>query len=277
MQQKNPMEMNQPCFVFRGNQLLLNVSGEPLTRSGEYLTDYPALRILRLGEYQGSPCFVAEVARTAEAPMGHQFHHLKSLLDSLPGALVELAGRGLELLEFDRSHQYCGVCGAETRLRQPLPVRVCVRPECAQEYYPRISPVVIVAVERGREILLGRSPPFSPGLYSTLAGFVDAGESAEQAVHREIMEEAGLRLTNLRYFASQPWPFPHSLMLGFQADYAGGEIVPAPEEIEDARFFDVDELPALLPMRYSMASRLIADFCRRNGRELPPAATAYKA
>ena len=130
---------------------------------------------------------------------------------------------------------------------------------------------IIVAVERGSEILLGRSPHFPPGLYSALAGFVDAGESAEQAVHREIHEETGLRIGKLRYFASQPWPFPHALMLGYQAEYEGGDIICAPDEIEDARFFHVDALPAVFPTRYAMASLLLRDFCLRHGRPWPPA------
>ena len=128
-----------------------------------------------------------------------------------------------------------------------------------------------MAVERGAEILLGRSPHCPPGLYSTLAGFVDAGESAEQAVHREIHEETGLRIGRLRYFASQPWPFPHALMLGYQAEYEAGEIICAPDEIEDARFFHVDALPAVFPTRYAMATRLRRDFGRRPGRRGPPA------
>jgi NAD+ diphosphatase len=134
--------------------------------------------------------------------------------------------------------------------------------------------VVIVAVERGAEILLGRSPHFPPGLYSTLAGFVDAGESAEQAVHREIFEETGLYIRAPRYFSSQAWPFPHALMLGYQAEYAGGDIVCAPGEIEDARFFHVDALPPLFPIRYAMANQLLRDFCLRHGRSWPPAQAA---
>ena len=107
-----------------------------------------------------------------------------------------------------------------------------------------------------------------------LAGFVDAGESAEQAVHREIFEETGLYIRAPRYFSSQAWPFPHALMLGYQAEYAGGDIVCAPGEIEDARFFHVDALPPLFPIRYAMANQLLRDFCLRHGRSWPPAQAA---
>ena len=111
-------------------------------------------------------------------------------------------------------------------------------------------------VRRRREILLARSPRFAPGMYSALAGFVEPGESLEQCLAREVLEETGVRIANVRYFASQPWPFPHSLMIAFVADYAGGELAPAAEEIEDAQWFDIDALPNL-PNRISIARRLI--------------------
>ena len=166
--------------------------------------------------------------------------------------------RALELLEFDRSHRFCGQCGAPTALAtRPALMRRCTNPDCGREHYPRVSPVVIVAVERGAEILLGRSPHFPPGLYSALAGFVDAGESAEQAVHREIHEETGLRIGRLRYFASQPWPFPHSLMTGFIADYAGGDIVCQPQEIAEAYWCKLTNLPET-PSVDTLSGKLIA-------------------
>ena len=111
-------------------------------------------------------------------------------------------------------------------------------------------------VRRDRKILLARSPRFAPGMYSALAGFVEPGESLEQCLAREVFEETGIRISNARYFASQPWPFPHSLMIAFVADYAGGEITPEPGEIEDAQWFDIDALPQL-PNRISIARRLI--------------------
>ena len=127
---------------------------------------------------------------------------------------------------------------------------------CALVVYPRIAPAVMCLVRRRREILLARSPRFAPGMYSALAGFVEPGESLEQCLAREVLEETGVRIANVRYFASQPWPFPHSLMIAFVADYAGGELAPAAEEIEDAQWFDIDALPNL-PNRISIARRLI--------------------
>jgi NAD+ diphosphatase len=129
-------------------------------------------------------------------------------------------------------------------------------PACGLIAYPRIAPAVMCLVTRAREILLARSPHFPPGMYSALAGFVEPGESLEQCLAREVLEETGVRIANPRYFASQPWPFPHSLMIAFVADYAGGEITPAPDEIEDAQWFTLDALPKL-PKRISIARRLI--------------------
>lgn len=258
------------ALVFRGHQLLVNAGGTPAACPAPWLAGIVPLRTIDFPAPDGGTWTVVEVARAIEPPDGHAFHHLKSLLDSLPAAALALAARALELLEFDRAHRFCGACGAPTTLRTEPPARVCTAADCGREHFPRVSPVVIVAVERGPEILLGRSPHFPPGLYSTLAGFVDAGESAEQAVHREIHEETGLHIRGLRYFSSQAWPFPHALMLGYQAEYEGGDIVCAPGEIEDARFFHVDALPPMFPIRYAMANQLLRDFCLRHGRPWPP-------
>lgn len=258
-------------LVFRGHQLLVDEGGGLARSPCLWLAGVAPRCTLDFCAPDGQPWAVIEVDRTLEPPPGCEFRHLKTLLDTLPQAARSLAARALELLEFDRSHRFCGQCGAPTALHgHPSPMRRCTNPDCGREHYPRVSPVVIVAVERGPEILLGRSPHFPPGLYSALAGFVDAGESAEQAVHREIHEETGLHIRGLRYFASQAWPFPHALMLGYQAEYEGGDIACAPDEIEDARFFHVDALPAVFPTRYAMANLLLGDFCRRHGRPWPP-------
>ena len=135
-------------------------------------------------------------------------------------------------------------------------------PSCGLLAYPRISPAVMVLVRRGNELLLARSPHFRPGVFSALAGFVEAGETLEQCAVREVREEVGVEITNLRYFQSQPWPFPDSLMLAFFADYAGGEIVPDPSEIEAAGWFSIDALP-VLPDPVSIARRLIDAACVR--------------
>lgn len=258
-------------FAFRNRELLLTADGELPVGRGEVLFGRPGGSVQYLGEHAGQPCYGVVLDEAAAVPLGASFAHLKKLLDRLPEALGHLAGRALEIFEWEASHCFCGACGAPTVQPGRAIVRVCSNEACRREHYPRVSPVVIVAVERGEEILLGRSPHFPPGMYSTLAGFVDAGESAEAAVHREIFEETGLRVANLRYLTSQPWPFPHSLMLGYVADYAGGEITVAADELEDAAFFHVDRLPATLPGPSTIAHWLLRDFCRRQGRPWPPA------
>jgi NAD+ diphosphatase len=256
-------------FAFRGRELLLSAAGALPEGGGlEALGTLP-LGVQFLGELDGRRCYGAELAADAAPPAGAAFCDLKRLLDRLPPRTVALAGRALELIEWDRAHRFCGACGAPTVQPDDRKVRICTNARCRREHYPRISPVVIVAVERGEEILLGRSPHFPPGVYSALAGFVDAGETAEEAVHREVFEETRVRIRNLRYFASQPWPFPHSLMLGYQADYEAGDIVCAADELEDAAFFHVDRLPAAFPSRATIAHWLLRDFCRRHGRSLP--------
>lgn len=137
-----------------------------------------------------------------------------------------------------------------------------VCPACGLVAYPRISPAVMVLIGRGNELLLARSPRFKPGVYSALAGFVEAGETLEQCAIREVREEVGLEISNLRYFRSQSWPFPDSLMVAFFADYAGGSITPEAEEIEDARWFLPNALPPL-PEPVSLARQLIDAACAR--------------
>ncbi|WP_134586094.1 NAD(+) diphosphatase, partial [Pseudomonas aeruginosa] len=166
-----------------------------------------------------------------------------------------------------RHNRFCGNCG--TRMQAQDHERVMQCPQCGLHQYPRLSPSMIVLVTRGDEVLLARSPRFVPGVYSTLAGFVEAGESVEQCVVREVREEVGVEVANLEYIGSQNWPFPHSLMLGFHAEYVSGEIVPQEDEIEDAQWFSLDALPPL-PAQRSIARHLIDLYlARRSGAAEP--------
>jgi NAD+ diphosphatase len=165
-----------------------------------------------------------------------------------------LAGRALQLVDWDRTHQFCGRCGASTQAKSEERVRVC--PACKLSAYPRVAPAIMALVKRDTEILLGRSPHFPPGMYSALAGFAEPGESLEQCLAREVAEEVGVRVNNIRYFASQSWPFPHSLMIAFVCDWVDGDLKLQDAEIEDARWFEVLQLPKL-PSKISIARRLI--------------------
>jgi NAD+ diphosphatase len=184
-----------------------------------------------------------------------QLSGLRALFGAIDESLFALAGRAFQIVDWDRSHQFCGRCGTPTKHRLNERAREC--PSCGQVHYPRIAPAVMALVRRGDELLLARSPHFPPGMYSALAGFVEPGETLEQTLAREVREEVGIEITNPRYFASQPWPFPHSLMIAFYADYAGGEITPDPSEIEAADWFTADRLPQALPGKISISRRLI--------------------
>jgi NAD+ diphosphatase len=214
----------------------------------------PELRRSMLGWLDGRACLAIEVPAATPAPAGYAWQGLRALFGTLDEGLLALAGRAFQILEWDRTHQFCGRCGTPTVLRSDERARTC--PSCQLTAYPRISPVVMGLVVRGRELLLARSPHFPPGMYSAVAGFVEAGEALEHALAREILEETGIRAGSFQYFDSQPWPFPHSLMVAFTAEYRSGVPVPQPEEIEDVRWFPVEALPPL-PSPVSIAGRLI--------------------
>ena len=173
-----------------------------------------------------------------------------------PAPLSALAGRAAQVLEWDRTHRFCGVCATPTELADHERARRC--PACGHTAYPRLSPSMMALVWREGELLLARGPHFAKGMYSALAGFVEAGESLEECVLREVHEEVGVQVADLRYYGSQSWPFPHSLMVAYTARWTGGEIVPQAGEIEDARWFALDALPNI-PPRFSISGHLIRD------------------
>jgi len=254
------MESDAWWFAFRGSDLLVREDGSaavvPTSEEWEAL-GLAAGRQHAVGRLGGDACWAVELAAEAEPPAGFTFQGLRRLWGLLEEEAWRIAGRAVQILDWDRNHRFCGRCGGETVPQETELARKCSR--CGLQHFPRLSPAVIVRVERGDEILLARSPHFAPGVYSTLAGFVEPGESLEGTVHREILEEVGITVTNLRYFGSQPWPFPNSLMIGFVADYESGELTPQPGEIEDAGWFTVDNLPGL-PSRLSIARALIDEF-----------------
>jgi NAD+ diphosphatase len=246
-------------FVFRGAELLVTAPPEvalPRCNNPNSLGMMPQ-RIQYLGVLGGQHCYSAELASGMDAPQGCVWQGLRGLFGALDDALFALAGRALQIVEWDRTHQYCGACGTETVSSTSERSRSC--PACGLVAYPRLAPAVMALVRRGHELLLARSPRFAKGVYSALAGFVEPGETLEQCLEREVYEEVGIRVCKARYFASQPWPFPHSLMIAFFADHESGEIRIDGAEIEDARWFDVENVENLprLPARISIARRLI--------------------
>nr|WP_246269990.1 NAD(+) diphosphatase [Methanofollis tationis] len=214
----------------------------------------PSEFTLFIGSLEGRPICAASVKTV---PAGLRPVPLRDLFGTVGDEELGIVGRAVQYVDFDRTHRYCGQCGAATLRKKDEIARVC--PSCGLVAYPRLSPAVIVRVTDKERILLARSPHFPAGRYSVVAGFVEPGENVEHAARREVMEETGIAIANLRYFGSQPWPFPHSLMIGFTADYGGGEAVPDRQEIEDAGWFNADALPDL-PGPASIARALIEDW-----------------
>jgi len=254
-----PDALSSPAmwFAFQGAQLLIRrEEGRASVPSARHISEFglEAVRSQYLGLYEGNHCFSCEIAAEVAAPEGMAWTGLRGLFGLVDDHLFALAGRAVQIVDWDRSHLYCGRCGTPTVVKTGERARQC--PKCGQVHYPRIAPAVMALVRNGKQLLLARSPHFPPGMHSALAGFVEPGESLEQCLVREVREEVGIEVVNLRYFSSQPWPFPHSLMIAFNCDYAGGEITPEPSEIEAADWFDLDKLP-VLPNKISIARRLI--------------------
>jgi NAD+ diphosphatase len=196
----------------------------------------------------------AVAAGISAVPAGLEVGRIRDLYVSLGDARFMMAGRAAQVIEWADTHRYCGRCATPM---QRVPTERCMRcPKCGFVGYPRIAPAVIVLVRRGDEALLARGARFPGVFYSTLAGFVEIGESLEETIAREIREEVGVEVKDIRYFGSQPWPFPHSLMVGYFAEWAGGELHPDGNEILDARWFRATELPPI-PPPLSIARKLI--------------------
>ena len=201
---------------------------------------------------------------TPDTPAGHRWMPLRGLFGQLDDLSWTVAGRAEQILAWDRTHRYCGQCGAETQLKDDERARIC--PRCRLMQFPRLSPATITLVERGDEILLAHGRQFPGRFYSTLAGFVEPGEDLETCVAREILEETNIVVTDIRYFKSQPWPFPNSLMIGFNARYESGDIKIQESEIVDAGWFTADDLPPHPQGGMSIAGWLIEDWLKRIGR-----------
>jgi NAD+ diphosphatase len=247
------------CFAFAEGQLLLPEGSRALAPGA--LLDAEARHYLgRLGGID------AWAMRLASAPPGWQAVPLRSAMMSMAAAQMGVAARAAQVIEWDRTHRFCSVCGTPTQLAAHERARAC--PSCGHLSYPRVTPAMMVLVWRTGEVLLARSPRFAQGVYSALAGFVEVGETLEQCVERETFEEVGVRVTDLRFYGSQSWPFPHSLMVAFTARWTGGEIVPQEGEIDDAGWYPLNALPGI-PPRFSISGHLIRDTvdALRAGRE----------
>lgn len=254
----NQKEIAYWCII-KDRKLFLTDQALPLMSREALALDTQAAQ--EIGRYQGKAVY------WLEAPAGmpdDSFDSLRALLH-VDDALFNLAGRAIQLSHMLHTQKFCSHCGGECRLSEGELAMQCQ--QCQTQHYPRVSPCVIVAVRKEEKILLAQHPRHKTGMYTVIAGFVEAGETLEQCVAREVKEETGIEVTNIRYVGSQPWAFPSNLMMGFLADYQSGDLKPDYTELSDAIWAGLDNLPELAPPG-TIAYHLIQRTCEeiRQGR-----------
>ena len=238
---------NPRTFAFRGYEILVRESDFSLPDPAVLKAfDVAPENMFPVGVFRKEYCSTAWLPKDAKAPEGFVFKGLRSLFGRMDEETLAVAGRALQISDWARTHRFCGVCGERMTKADGERAMKCA---CGHIAYPRIAPAMMVLVKKGAAILLARNVAMPPGgRMSALAGFLEPGESVEDAIHREVHEEVGLFVKDLRYFASQSWPFPGSLMIAFTAEHSSGEIAPDPNEIAEARWFGPgDKLPELPP------------------------------
>ena len=214
-----------------------------------------------IGYLNNKPCFLSELTNESKLDEDLLLTPLRNLLGRIPDSLFTVCSRSLQLSEWRKNNQFCGVCGTKMKMHETERAMFC---ECNNVLvYPRISPCVIVLVTKGEQLLLAHNKNFPGTFYSTLAGFIEAGESAESAIHREIYEEVKVNVRNIEYFGSQSWPFPSQLMLGFHAEYLDGDITPDGEEIDLADWFHFEDLPQVPTGNISISGQLIESYIKK--------------
>ncbi|NLC37600.1 MAG: NAD(+) diphosphatase [Alcaligenaceae bacterium] len=244
-------------FIFKGNELLLCDGGMAFPGTNDCgLMGLAADTLHPVWLTPECEHYCAHVAPDTEAPAGFSFHKLRAVLAHL-GEYGALANRAFQVSEWVRTHRYCGVCA--TPMRKSAKELCFHCPSCGFSAYPRVSPAMMVLIKRGNEILLARHAEYATARYTALAGFVEAGENIEEAIHREVLEEVGLHVKDIRYFGSQSWPFPHSLMIAYTAEYDGGELCIQEDELADAQWFGPGDFLPPIPSMDSIAGSLIRE------------------
>ncbi|MFA7467363.1 MAG: NAD(+) diphosphatase [Desulfotomaculaceae bacterium] len=253
-------------FLFYKNKLLIKVDSDSVSiPNKEDLTvlEIQLKREVYIGMLDNSPCFAAEITNDSQLllPDGFNYKNLRELFSKSEDDIFRVAGRAYQILNWVRKHEFCGKCGGPTKNKADEIAKEC--PSCGAVSFPRISPAVIVAIVKEDKILLARNINFPTSFYSVLAGFVEPGETLEECVQREVKEEVGIEVKNIKYFGSQSWPFPDSLMIAFTAEYANGEIAVDTTEISHADWFSGCHMPVNIPGKTTIAGRLIGWFLEK--------------
>jgi NAD+ diphosphatase len=269
--------LSDPATLYmlgRGTTQLVHTKPEPriafVTREHPIVREVDPRQFVLLGWFRGTRCVLTqlEAERSVDVPPGATFEELRPLSPLLRGDEAGLLAYARALSIWRTRQRFCGVCGAPTLPERAGHVMRCTNEICQHEFFPRIDPAIIVLVTDGERALLGRQSTWPPGRYSTVAGFVEPGESLEDAVAREVMEETAVRVTGVRYDSSQPWPFPSSLMIGFQATAEYGSPVQVSGELEAAGWFTREQIEsgvALVPPSHSISYRLISTWLKGRG------------
>ncbi|HPU28808.1 MAG TPA: NAD(+) diphosphatase [Syntrophorhabdaceae bacterium] len=259
-------DTNEPSFwfIFKGNKMLVREVGHelmvPMILNPKDINIKPT-RFYNLGVLHGRPCYAVDIPESFSPPPDFSFQGLWFIYDYLDDELFNMAIKAKQIIIWDRTSIFCSRCGAKTKDKEKERAKEC--PDCGFVMFPRISPAIIVLVEKEDKVLLARAVRFKENIYSVLAGFVEPGETLEEAVEREVEEEVGIKIKDIRYFGSQPWPFPDSLMIAFIAKYKSGRIRINRNEIVDAGWFSYDNLPDI-PSNISIARRMIDWFIQRH-------------
>lgn len=243
---------NDRLLIQRGDNIQLVTSSNTPTLKSAFLRQH------LLGQFENFNVYCAEIPVEQTLPEKIEAQPLRKAMELLGTDWYNMAAKAYTIINWDKNHQYCGRCGNTTTHKTGSFERICNT--CGLNFYPRISPSIIVLIHKGDQLLMARSPHFTPGAYGLIAGFVEAGESIETAVHREVWEEVQIKIKNLHYFGSQAWPFPDSLMIAFMAEYDSGEIIIDSNELETAGWYHFNDLPGRPSYQMSMASKLIDHF-----------------